>query len=103
VTLAQPVEALGEALEAGIALIAGVVPTDGSAGLAGPSDPGRTVAPMRALWNRIGLPAESLADLAVSPTCGLSGLSPDAARAALAAARLAARRLVEDPEGADGR
>ena len=103
VTLAQPVEPLGEALEAGIALIAGLVPADGSAGRAEPSDPGRTVAPMRALWSRIGLPPEALADVAVSPTCGLSGAAPDAARAVLEASRLAARRLAEDPEGSVGR
>jgi len=60
------------------------------------------VAPMIALWHRIGLSPESLADVAVSPTCGLSGASPEAARAALEACRLGGRRLLEDPEGADG-
>ena len=39
VTLAQPVEALGDALEAGVALIAGIVPTDGSAGSGGTVGP----------------------------------------------------------------
>ena len=88
-------EALGEALEAGVALWAGTVPAVG----ADLSDPAATVAPVRSLWRRLGLAPERLAhDVVVTPTCGLAGASPERARAVLAAARAAARSLVDDPE-----
>ncbi|MGB3593809.1 MAG: methionine synthase, partial [Ornithinimicrobium sp.] len=31
-------------------------------------------------WHDVGLPSDRLADLMVSPTCGLAGLTPDRAR-----------------------
>ncbi len=102
VTLQQFSDSLGEALEAGVALIAGLVPTvPGPPGP--PAETGPLVRPLRALWNRIGLDPHALADVAVSPTCGLAGAAPQAARDALEAGRRAARRLLEDPEGSDGR
>ena len=58
-----------------------------------------TVAPVRALWHRLGLPADTLPAVGLTPTCGLSGASPAGARAALAAVRDAGRRLSEDPDG----
>ncbi len=96
-------EALGEALEAGVVLLAGLVPSVGrdSAGDAGRelSDPGTTVEPVRRLWRRLGLAAEKAPlSVVVTPTCGLAGASPSHARAAIATARSAARALAEDPE-----
>ena len=89
---------LGEAVDAGVALLAGLVPAVPAAG-GRLSDPAGTVEPVRRVWRRLGLPAESLRRVVVTPTCGLAGASPDHARAALRLAADAARQLAEDPEG----
>jgi len=89
-------DALGEAVEAGVVLMLGVVPGSDAAlpDLAG------SVAPVRALWRRLGFTPERLASAVVpTPTCGLAGASPAYARAALARVREVGRVLVEDPEG----
>ncbi len=83
----------GEAVEGGLRVIAGLVPT--GPGPENLSDPGRTVEPILSLWRRLGLPAEQLREVAVSPTCGLAGASPQAARAAMKRCREAGSRLAE--------
>jgi methionine synthase II (cobalamin-independent) len=95
---------IGEALEAGLGLLLGVVPAvEGR-----PSDPpGRhdaeeLAAPVRLLWRRLGQPVEQISSVVVTPTCGLAGSSPDYARAALVRCREVARRLCEDPEAPGG-
>ncbi|MGH8970498.1 MAG: methionine synthase, partial [Actinomycetes bacterium] len=89
-------EGLGEAAEAGVVLMAGVV----AAADTTMSDPAATVEPVRRVWHRLGLPPESLATgVVVTPTCGLAGASPGHARAALRHARAAGQVLVDDPEG----
>jgi hypothetical protein len=89
-------EGLAELIEAGVLLFAGVVPALDQV----PSDVRDTVAPVRALWRRLGLPAERLAtSVVLTPACGLAGASPRHARAAMARCREAGRALVEDPEG----
>ncbi len=89
-------DALGEALEAGLGLLAGLVPTTG----AGLSDPATTVGPVRRLWQRLGLAPEELAErVVVTPACGLAAASPDYARRALRLCRASAQLLLEDPEG----
>ncbi|HSR24528.1 MAG TPA: methionine synthase [Candidatus Eisenbacteria bacterium] len=86
---------LGETLEAGGLLLAGVVPVTG-----GLSDPAATVEPVRRLWRRLGLAPELASrQVVVTPTCGLAGATPDQARAALRRAAQAAQVLVDDPEG----
>ncbi len=89
---------LGEAVDGGVALLAGVVPAVPGAGRR-LSDAAGTVEPVRRVWRRLGLPAESLRRVVITPTCGLAGASPDHARAALRLAADAARQLAEDPEG----
>ena len=89
---------LGEAVDGGVRLLAGVVPSTAD-GARQVSDPAGTVEPVRRLWRRLGLPVESLRQVAVTPTCGLAGASPDHARAALRLAAESARQLAEDPEG----
>lgn len=87
-------DALAEAVEGGVRLLAGVVPaTDGAV-----SDPGATVEPVRVLWRRTGLSAQSLREVVVTPTCGLAGASPAYARTALRLAREGARQLADDPD-----
>ncbi|WP_394812919.1 methionine synthase [Streptomyces boetiae] len=91
-------DALGEAVEAGTGLLAGVVPGAG-AGEGALSDPAGTVGGVRSLWRRLGLAPGSLAEsVTVTPSCGLAGASPAYARAALAHCVRAARSLANDPE-----
>jgi hypothetical protein len=84
---------LGEAVEGGLGIIAGLVRADSGAEVL--SDLGRTVEPILSLWRRLGLAAETLREVAVSPTCGLAGASPQGARAAMRRCREAGSRLAE--------
>ncbi|HYN75646.1 MAG TPA: methionine synthase, partial [Candidatus Limnocylindria bacterium] len=95
-------DALGGAVEAGVQLVLGVVdPRSEPSGL---SDPAATVAPVRALWSRLGFPAERISEVVITPTCGLAGASPAGARHVLGVVGAAAQRLAEDPFGdLDGR
>ncbi len=87
---------LGESIEAGLVLFAGLLPAVPMAGTAGVSGVTATVAPVRRLWQRLGLGQEALAQqVVVTPTCGLAGASPGRARAVLIAAREAGRALTE--------
>jgi len=92
---------LGEALDAGVAFLAGIVPSiDQRGGVTdGLSDPAGTVGPVRRLWQRLGLPADGLRRVVVTPTCGMAGADPGHAREALRLARGGARQLADDPEG----
>jgi methionine synthase II (cobalamin-independent) len=86
-------DALGEAIESGVVLLAGVVPAMDTK----LSDAATTVGPVRRLWSRLGLAPETMASsVVVTPTCGMAGASPGHALRALRLAREAARRLVED-------
>lgn len=100
-------EVIGEAIEGGTALLAGVVPaTDQAAAQAGPgaqssplSDPAGSVRDVRTLWRRLGLDPELLGRrVLVTPACGLAGASPAYARRALSHSVTAARSLVDSPE-----
>ncbi|WP_338895945.1 methionine synthase [Streptomyces sp. TG1A-60] len=88
-------DAIGEAVEGGTHLFAGVVPTT-----QGPlSDPAGSVMGVRTLWRRLGLQPGLLAEaVTVTPTCGLAGVSPAYARQALAQCVKAARSLADNPE-----
>lgn len=88
-------DAIGEAVEAGTKLFAGVVPSTDTA----LSDPAGSVMGVRTLWRRLGLNPGTLAEsVTVTPTCGLAGASPAYARAALAHCARAARSLADNPE-----
>ncbi|MEU0387021.1 methionine synthase [Streptomyces chartreusis] len=88
-------EVIGEAVEGGTRLFAGVVPS-----AEGPlSDPAGSVMGVRALWRRLGLSPGLLAEaVTVTPVCGLAGASPGYARTALAHCVRAARSLADNPE-----
>jgi methionine synthase II (cobalamin-independent) len=88
-------DAIGEAVEGGTKLLAGVVPTTEGA----LSDPAGSVMGVRTLWRRLGLHPGLLAEaVTVTPTCGLAGVSPAYARTALAHCVKAARSLADNPE-----
>ncbi|MCQ4084329.1 methionine synthase [Streptomyces sp. RB6PN25] len=95
-------DVIGEAVEGGTALFAGVVPGTDAGSSAGPaelSDPAGSVSGVRSLWRRLGLPPGTLGEsVVVTPSCGLAGASPTYARRALAHCVKAARTLVDDPE-----
>ncbi|MDK1476069.1 methionine synthase [Streptomyces sp. 549] len=91
-------EVLGEAVEGGTALFAGVVPgvEPGSGGL---SDPAGSVMGVRSLWRRLGLAPGLLTEsVVITPACGLAGASPAYARQVLAHCARAARSLADNPE-----
>ncbi|MHC5904613.1 methionine synthase [Streptomyces sp. S6] len=88
-------DVIGEAVEAGTRLFAGVVPGTDTA----LSDPAGSVMGVRTLWRRLGLSPALLAEaVTVTPACGLAGASPAYARTALAHCVRAARSLADNPE-----
>lgn len=72
-------EHVAEAVDAGVVLWAGAVPTTGAGDWRSARD--RLVG----AWDRIGLDRSALGDLVVTPTCGLAGTSPTSAVATLRA------------------
>lgn len=92
---------VGQLLDDGVGLWAGVLPSAGEA--AGHLSPvaGRASAhpsPVQTLVRRLdelGLPRRDLADLTVTPACGLAGLAPEAARATTGATVRSAAELAE--------
>lgn len=75
-------EGLATAVESGIALWAGAIPTTPVLPQGQPSAYREHHDALVSRWRDVGLPIARLADLTVTPTCGLAGLSPDAAAAA---------------------
>ena len=89
---------IAELAEAGRGLLVGALPTASASRLPGgpPQDPRHTAETVVAMWRRTGLPDRQLAgQVVVTPACGLAGVSPEAARAALAHCREAARVAAE--------
>jgi methionine synthase II (cobalamin-independent) len=90
-------EALASAVESGVRLWAGVVPVgpvDDSAGAV-------RAAAARVLdgFSRVGLPVASLADVTVTPACGMPSLTPQGAVAVARVAIDTARELTEKEQG----
>ncbi|HEX3824022.1 MAG TPA: methionine synthase [Mycobacteriales bacterium] len=90
-------DALGELVEAGVAIWAGVVPSLGP----GVTPTPRAIAdPVRRLWHELGFDPDLLPDsVSITPTCGLAGASPGWAHSSYRVLRQAARVLAEAPEG----
>ncbi len=90
---------LGELVEAGGLLFAGIVPSVDPGGAKGSgtvlSPLAATVAPVRELWQRLGLPNAALARVVPTPGCGMAGASPAYARAATQRCADAARELAD--------
>ena len=93
--LLKDLDPLGEAIEAGLGLFAGAVPTQPA--VAGRAPTSAEVADrVGGLWNKLGFPAARLPEqMVVTPACGLAGASPGYVRAVLKACRDAGRRLAE--------
>jgi methionine synthase II (cobalamin-independent) len=91
-------EALGTAVEAGVGLWLGAVPAGAATDPGTLGDLGDTVRTVKGFWRRLGFAPELLpAGVLPTPACGLAGVSPAYARAALARVRDTARALVDDP------
>lgn len=87
-------ESVAATLDAGVGVVAGLLPTDGS----GPATGADTAAAQRLLdgLERAGIAIDSVPGLvSVSPACGLAGLTPEGARGVLRTALDTARRLTE--------
>jgi methionine synthase II (cobalamin-independent) len=94
--LLRDLDPLGEALDAGLGLIAGAVDTRSPSATGAPSS-AQVASRVREIWAKLGFPTDRLAaQVVVAPACGLAGTSPDFARSALAACRDAGRRLHEE-------
>jgi hypothetical protein len=96
-------EELGAAVEDGVRLWAGAVPTAPGGVTADRPDglPGdlAVVEAVRRPWRGLGLPLAGLAEVVVTPTCGLAGASPSGAAVVLRRAVSAARALSDAAEG----
>jgi methionine synthase II (cobalamin-independent) len=87
-------ESVAAAVEDGVALWAGAVPTSAAATEALPSAADLSSAVARS-WLDVGLPPARLADVVLTPACGLTGRAPAQARALLARTVEAGRALAE--------
>jgi methionine synthase II (cobalamin-independent) len=96
------IDLVAELTEAGLALFVGALPTSSAQRLVSgpPLAPRQTAEQVVTLWRRTGQPAGQLAEqVVITPACGLAGVSPVAARTALAHCREAARiapELIEE-------
>lgn len=92
-SLVTDLDPLGEAIEAGLGLFAGAVPTRAADG----PDAKRIASTVSTLWTRrLGFAAARLPrQVVITPACGLAGASETYVRAVLTACREAARRLAE--------
>jgi methionine synthase II (cobalamin-independent) len=89
---------VAETADAGTALFAGALPTASAARLltSPQPTPRQTAEEVVTLWRRTGLkPGLLSAQVVITPACGLAGMSPAAAKAALAHCREAARIVPE--------
>ncbi|GAA1627673.1 methionine synthase [Catellatospora bangladeshensis] len=90
---AEKLDAIGEAIDAGLGLFAGVARTTPPASGKRP-DSAALADRVRRLWRDLGFADELLPQrVVVTPACGLAGAPPAYAQAVLKACREAARRL----------
>ncbi|HYN93719.1 MAG TPA: methionine synthase [Pilimelia sp.] len=94
--LVTDLDPLGEAIDAGLGLLAGAAPTRPAEAGAAPSS-AAVADPVRTLWSRLGFsPARLPEQVVVTPACGLAGVAEGYARAVLTACRDAGRRLRDE-------
>jgi hypothetical protein len=104
-------DGLAEAVEAGLGILAGVIPATGTAAAPEPPPAGVVARVVTGLWQRMGWPAARngpaapvkgegeaggvSAQVVLTPACGVAGATPGYARAAMARCREAALLLPE--------
>lgn len=85
---------LAQAIESGVDLVAGIIPTDDASLARAVRNEAPTVEPIRTRFRRIGFDDAVLARaVVVTPTCGLGSCSQASARTAMARVRAAAHVL----------
>jgi hypothetical protein len=95
-SLVTELDPLGEAIDAGLGLLAGAVGTTGSP-TGRPPTSAQVADRVRQLWDRLGFPRDRLArQVVVTPACGLAGATEGYVRQVLTACRDAGRRLAEE-------
>jgi methionine synthase II (cobalamin-independent) len=93
--LLEDLDSLGEAIDAGLGLFAGAVPTMAPTAAAEPTS-ARAAEGVREVWSKLGFGLDRLArQVVVTPACGLGGATEAYARSALRACREAGRRLAD--------
>ena len=93
---AARLDPIGEAVEAGVVLLAGLVPPTAPRGDRSLAQWAR---PLLETWSRLGLPRGSLAGVVPTPTSGLEAATPEWAVTAMATCRRLAEALADPPEG----
>ena len=97
-------DGLAEAVEAGLGIVAGVLPATEAPGTPEPPPADRAARVVTTLWQRMGWPAARnggtrpggvAAQVVLAPACGMAGATRGYARAAMARCREAARLLPE--------
>ncbi|MEO8519406.1 MAG: methionine synthase [Dermatophilaceae bacterium] len=86
-------ESVAATIESGVALWAGVVPTDLNESV--DTKVKDVFSPLVAAWHSVGLPLPDLSGVTLTPACGLAGLTPQGARSVQQLAVDAARALTE--------
>lgn len=95
-TGAAGLDALGEMIESGVIVLAGLVPTTAPAVPVGFR---AAAGPLLEMWHRLGLPDTRLAQVVATPACGLAGATDGWVREALTLIRDTARLLAELARG----
>jgi len=91
---------LAAAIESGVTLVAGIIPTSDAQLESAPRSEARSVETIRNRFRRSGFPDSVLASsVIVTTTCGLGSTSAGAARIAISRSREAARVLNDTLEG----
>jgi hypothetical protein len=97
-------DGLAEAVEAGLGILAGVIPATGTAAAPEPPPASEAAQVVTGVWQRMGWPVARngaagpqgmAAQVVLTPACGMAGATPGYARAAMARCREAARLLPE--------
>lgn len=90
-------ESVAATVESGLALWAGVIRTDASAGTQ--TSFTEVADRLQRSWREVGLPLAGLGEVVLTPACGMAGLSPQSARATQQQAVDAAGALTERVAG----
>ncbi len=101
-TAAAQLDPIGEAVEAGVVLLAGLLPgiEPTSARPTAPTTLYDWAAPLLGVWDRLGFPRHTLSGAVVpTPVCGLAAADAGWARTALKTCRELARAFEDPPQG----
>lgn len=93
-------DALGEAVEAGVRVFLGVVPSLDPSPVPGVRE---LMAPVQQRWRRLGFDGLRQAEIVITPSCGLAGASPAWAEVAMRRSREVARALEDAAHDRDPR